>query len=383
MRIKCVHQPVVLAVGVTLSAIGVWLLLRPAQYEAVALIQIRPEAGSLADPESITRETTLNAMEQYLSIDRDVKRQSQSIRIHLRDKDPDAAAKIANSVADTYRNDWINRYRAEIQSEIEKLQKRYQVEETNILLGQRELEQLRQQMIIHSDSDSSSGPIPPSDEDIQKLNERFIQEEEVAKKSRSELDELKSIQATNPATLPQVMSNVSNGFGLPELLDRVRSDQQKLAIETNDTAEVSVERAATAASIKSLNDEIDGRVKNLMFVLEVEIDAEASQANDLKQLLKGLQDPNRARIPEVAYWHLKRELDARIAGNKSLKEKIQSMSIDAQRREPDLVTIDRAVPPGVCVVPKRWPGVAFLVCGLALLMKGVASKPQSSDVNFE
>ena len=171
-------------VGLALFVVGIRLLLKPAEYQATVKIEINEDIGyvkpgsegSVYDPYFIETELStirgdvvlsnvvqalnLNigwgkryAGGKELSTDETIKLLRYRMRIDLlpntrlaeiqvRDESPDEAARLANTIAEAYRNYRIDLHRREMDLGIKKLEETYEEQATNIVNMETNLEHI-------------------------------------------------------------------------------------------------------------------------------------------------------------------------------------------------------------------------------------------------
>ncbi len=192
----------------------------------------------------------------------------------MTDEDPNEAAQIANEIPKAYRDYRIAQQNQQRAAGIKMLEEDYAEEEAKILLMQSNLDVLRGQLHINDTNHSNdAGPSLAPNVEQQHLKELLIEDEADYTKLKNEFTELKSIQATNPAALREVLPVMCSDERLADLLRALDKNVRKLAVETNGVGGTSSDHAALQASIIDLNKQIDARVNGIMMTLETRVDS--------------------------------------------------------------------------------------------------------------
>ena len=233
----------VLIIGFGLCGKGLMLLLAQTYYEAVVKVETQPDlgnevsimssSGNLMPFEPYFMETELKAIQseavlsnvvQALHLDVEwgkrygngtsletgeaiklVRRQmalsadgkTHNIEIHIIDKDPDMSARIANAIADAYKQYRIEQYKERMNKGIEKLEEDYRTEETNIWM-----------LLLHYP------------ELLDEMQTNYLE-------LKNQLAELQSLQVTNPMMLREVLPTIQTDDQLSDLLAKLHENEQK------------------------------------------------------------------------------------------------------------------------------------------------------------
>lgn len=188
MKAKRAFGWMVLIIGLALCGKGIWMLFRPAMYEAVVEIKLQEDVvsgvtdGGVIPYDPYFIETELKTMEgemvlsnvvQSLNLDAkwgrgngkslgmdetmellrrrmnlDADHNTRIINIGFWDRDPNEAAQIANAIAAAYSDYRTDQHRRQMEAGIEKLEEDYRAEETNCVLLQSNMDRLRKELGI-------------------------------------------------------------------------------------------------------------------------------------------------------------------------------------------------------------------------------------------
>jgi uncharacterized protein involved in exopolysaccharide biosynthesis len=178
-------------IGLVLSSVGLWFLSRPAQYEATTRIEVDHNSSAF-DPYFIQTEllfiqsdVVLGRVVETLNLDEEWgKKYAQGkalttakavgmlrwrldlrpinntkfVDLSVTDENPILAAKIANAIAETYRELRLDQTRQARDSEIQGWKKQYQQEENDIKTKEENLEQLSQPLKATHPESANAAP---------------------------------------------------------------------------------------------------------------------------------------------------------------------------------------------------------------------------------
>ena len=207
---------------------------------------------------------TLDILRRYISLD--VDRNTKLIDINVVNEDKDLAARIANAVADSYRQYRFEQYQQRMTAGIEKLEEDYMAEDATIMSMQTNVDYLRGFYNIHDIGGSAdmSPTTTVTKEAMQRYSELQIEGEATYMKLESQITELQTIQATNPMMLRDVLPTIQTDAELSELLGKLHDNEQRFVAETNFAGADNPDIVNTRATIAELNREIDARVQGIM-----------------------------------------------------------------------------------------------------------------------
>ena len=215
------------------------------------------------------------------------------------------------------------------------LQDQFNEPEKDIKLAQEKVEALRQDLHI-TDQANASVPTPTlNDDQLGMFNQQQIEGQRILKENLAQLQELKSIQAKNPAELREVLPEVGHDAALNELLGKQKEAEQTLA--TN----------AQAEPLKDeLNREIDDRVIGIMAGLESQVNSKKAALDELTAAVETAEQKDREEIQKnQPYYDAKRDLEQKSRMHELLYAKLQAEKLDLDLPKNSMVQItDRAEP---------------------------------------
>ena len=159
---------------------------------------------------------------------------TELISITVYSDDPKEAAVLANAIADAYRNYRFESRRQLTENGLKTLEEQFQQQEMEIKTNQEYVEQLRQQLKI-TDQANASQPTPTlNDEQMRMFNQQEIEGQRLYKEQLVQLDELKSIQATNAEKLRDVLPQMVPDAMLGDLLAKLHEARQNFVTMRSD-----------------------------------------------------------------------------------------------------------------------------------------------------
>lgn len=341
MSARTIFQFLVLVIGLILCGRGLWLLVSPAQYQAVVKLEIAPDVEIGSDGNTympyqpyfyetefkvMQSDAVLSNVVQTLNLNAEwsqryakggplqtsltielLKRHltvgpepnSKFVNIFVWDKDPNQAARIANAVAQAYRDYRIQQHRQQMDAALEALSTNYLKGETEITALQTRLEQMRKQLVPTNRA--------PTDAMVT----------EIYNAKQPSLDPLRDQSPGQPAVAKAGTTDIVR----VALLDRLK--QQLAATNSNPDTEQMARYDAYFQARRQLDSE-----------------------EEAQRLLK-----------------------SRIEANKAEENKLdRAGALDQLAR----IVVPAAVPK-VAGAPKRWHGIIWLICGLGISRAGFRS----------
>jgi len=306
------------------------------------------------DGSPLKTEDTIDLLRRYITLDED--RNTKLLDITVMNEDKDMAAKIANTIADAYKDYRLEVHSNEMSSGIEKLNIKYQAEEAQIQMDQSNVEVLRKEYNIEDSDPQSTAPTPTlSSEQVQSLNEKLIEQRALDIKEEKEVAEFQAVQATNPTELADELMTINPDTQLADLLGKLHDNEQKLVMDESYLGAANPDLTSTKALIDTIKQEISDRVTGIMFGLQGQVDAGQAQADALNQELHNFESQNNDELAiGQPYWIAKAKLQNEEDLHKFLDEKIESDEADAAMPKTALVTVINPAKPGLYPVqPKK------------------------------
>ena len=294
-------------------------------------------------------------------------RNTKLISITVYSDDANEAARLANTIAESYKNYRLDSRRQTTARGLEVLESQYLDESNSILAAQHQIEGLRRDLGITVDqADSPSYSSSLTTEQLQALHSRMIEDEHTYKEKSVELEQLKTYDKNR---LRDVLPNVVNDAALSELLGKLHEAQQKIATLKIDYAADNLNVTRVQTLIDTLNVQIDDRVTGILSTLESEV---ASKKAALDALTQSVEDAKAKDMVESAknqpYYDAKRNLEQLRDLHKLLYSKIEAEKLDAEIPKNSMVQVtDRAEPGKTPVKPNKTVNIVLgLVFGLIM-----------------
>ncbi|HEV2318514.1 MAG TPA: polysaccharide biosynthesis tyrosine autokinase [Verrucomicrobiae bacterium] len=325
-------------------------------------LNLAVEWGKKYSPDGQPLKTTdaIDYLRRYITLDSD--RNTKLIDITVVNEDKDLAARIANTIAQDYKEYRLEVHSNQMASGIEQLHIKYAEEEAQIQMMQSNVEQLRQEFHVRDLDPMAVGPTPTlSSEQIQTLNEKLVEEKALCIKLETEFAQFQSIQASNPGQLPDVLLTVNPDTTLSDLLSKYHDNQQRFVTESNYLGGANPDLTSTAALLDTLQDEIKARANGIMLGIGGQVKAAEAEVAALTNQLSGIEGEGQQELERgQAYWIAKVKLQDLRDLHKLQAEKIEANEDDAAMPKSALVTvIDPATPGEIPVAPKKTLNIAL------------------------
>jgi capsular exopolysaccharide synthesis family protein len=311
-------------------------------------------------------EDTMQMLKGKLSLSQE--RNTKLIDVTVYSEDKNDAADLANGIAEAYRDYRLALRNTNTMAGIRALQEEFELQQKRIQAAQTNVDQLREQFKIVDVDPNSTAPSPTlTQEMLQQLHNQQIEDNKAYMKLKVTLDDLKELQATNPAQLRDVLPTVSGDGELSGLLSKLHEAEQVYVTKTNSYSPANPEILTSLSMITKLNEQIDERVNGVMIGLSSQVKStkasldeltarlEAAKTNDFEEAIRG-----------QPYWEAKRELESWRDFQKVLQAKISEEKLNLGIPKTSMVTIiDQAKPGKNPVKPNKTLNIVLgLVVGL-------------------
>ena len=291
------------------------------------------------------------------------------ISITVYSDDKNEAANLANAIAQAYKEYRFASRREMATNGVAALDEQFREQESDIATNQAYVEQLRQELHI-TDDPHATAPTPTLDaQQLQMINSQRIEGEKVYNEQLVQLDELKSIEATNKDKLCDVLPQMVQDTTLGDLVGKLNEARQNWVKLTNDYALDNVVVKRVQSLIDELNHEIDDRVTGIMAGLESKVkstkaalDAYTMEVDAAKQ-----KDQDQAKKNQP-YYDAKRDLDEKLKMHELLYSKLEATKLDISLPEESMVQLTDPAEPGKAPVkPNKTVNIVLgLIFGLVM-----------------
>jgi len=298
-------------------------------------------------------------------------RNTSLIEIRVYSENADEAAKLANAIAEVYREHRQEQRRQLSMGGIKALEERFADQEAKVRKAQEEVEKLRKDLNISDAMASGDGPSPLMSADtLRKLEGLRIESKTAYARQGTLLDRLKQLgKELGPDGLAQAITSATPDELLSSLLEQLSVAEQRLVVMEKDYGAENPEVQKAKAMVVDLHDKIRRRVDGIMLGMDTVV---LSMSNSLMNLE---QEVNKATTNDVAqanrtrpYFEAKRRLEELKRFRTILDMKIASEKIDVDLPKTMMVEIvDRAIPGLRPVRPNKPLNIALgIIIGLVV-----------------
>ena len=297
-------------------------------------------------------------------------RNTSLIEITVYSDKPDDAARLANKIAEVYKQHRVDQRRELTLGGITALEKRFNEQEQKIRAAQTNVDMWREQLKISDQFATGDAPTAMmTAETLRRLEGMRIESQVEYMRRKTLLDKLTEIQG-DPDKLAQVIPTT----GVPDsllgsLLEQLTMAEQRYVMLTNDYGPKSPEVQKASDSVEDLKTKIKSRVSGIVVGLDVQVTSlknglDALQAEVDKATQKDLDTAKESR----PYWDAKRKLEELQRFGQILNLKIYSEGTDVLLPKTAMVEIvDHAVPGMRPVRPNKTLNIVLgVVIGLVV-----------------
>lgn len=294
-------------------------------------------------------------------------RNTSLIEIQVYSEDKDEAARIANAIAETYKEHRFKSRRELTEGGIKALEERYQEQLTKINTAQKELDALRQELKISDLDAAGTQPSPTLESDtVRKYSTQLIE-------ARTRLTEVEvsynMLKDLSREELKQVLPRMSPDQNLTELLSQLNLAEQRMTAISKDFSEAHPEYVKAAASVRELTAKVDLNIDGIMKArtnILASTKAAVEKLQDQLDTAKNL-DIEKAKS-SAPYFDKKRDLEQLRSMERVLMTKLTAERIDVNLPRNTMVEIvDRANPGAKPVRPNKPLNIALgIVIGLVV-----------------
>jgi len=275
-------------------------------------------------------------------------RNTSIIAITVYSDKADEASKIANAVAEAYRNHRLDQRKSLSNNGIEVLETRFKEQEAKVKAAQSNVDNLRVTLNISDSAASGDGPsLLMSADTLRKLEGLRIESKAEYDKLSTLLERLKALgKELGPEGLAQALPTVATDPGLSSLLEQLTVVEQRLVTLEKEYGPEHAEVLKCKAAADDLHTKIKDRVNGILLGLDARVlSMKASLDNFENEVAKAttndVAQANRTR----PYFEAKRALDELQRFRQVLDSKIAFEKIDVVLPKTMMVEIvDKAVP---------------------------------------
>ncbi|MGD0207302.1 MAG: polysaccharide biosynthesis tyrosine autokinase [Verrucomicrobiota bacterium] len=272
-------------------------------------------------------------------------RNTKLIEITVYSEDKNDAARLANAIAEAYRNYRLDLRRQLTRNGIKVLEDQFESEGEQIQAVQTNVDNLRKELSINDSDPNSMNPTATlSQEQVRNYNAMRLEGETRYIKLEKQLTQL---QALSPDKMRDVLPTLVPDSALSDLLNKLHESQQTFVTLTNDYSPADLHITRVQSLIDELNHQIDARVTGIMASLENQEQSEKAALDSLTANVETAKEKDQTDfIKGQPYWQAKRQLGNMIEFHKLLAAKIESEKLDLEIPKTSIVEITGPAEPG-------------------------------------
>jgi polysaccharide biosynthesis transport protein len=296
-----------------------------------------------AGGEVLQTSETMELLKKRMSLN--TVRNTKLIEITVYSEDKDEAARIANAIAEAYKNYRLSLVINQSEGGIKVLEDRFKDEEQQIQAEQKKVDDLRKELGINDTDPNATVPTPTiTPVELQKFVEEKIDGEARYESLQKQLTEL---QQLSPDKLRDVLPTAVPGdSALTELLNRLNEAQQQLATLRSDYSPQHPDVIRVQNLVDELNRQIDDRVNGIMAGLVTTVKSQKAALDSLVEEVKDAQTKDQEEVIRgQPYWEEKRKLEDMLGMHQVLYAKIEEEKVDLSIPKTAMVEITRTAEP--------------------------------------
>jgi capsular exopolysaccharide synthesis family protein len=272
-------------------------------------------------------------------------RNTKLIGITVYSEDKNDAARLANDIAEAYRDYRLSLRKQLTLNGIKVLEDQFKSEGEQIQAVQTNVDILRNELSINDSDPNSMVPTPTlSQEEVHNYNLMRLDGETRYMKLDKQLTQL---QAINPDKLRDILPTLIQDPALSDLLNKLHETQQSFVAMTNDYTPADLHIARLQSLIDELNHQIDARVAGIMAGLENQVQSEKAALDSLTASVETAKGKDQTDFMKgQPYWQEKRRLENMIEFHKLLAAKIEAEKLDLEIPKTSIVEITGPAEPG-------------------------------------
>jgi capsular exopolysaccharide synthesis family protein len=272
-------------------------------------------------------------------------RDTSLIEIRVSDQDPQLAADLANSIADTFERDRLEVRRQQTIKGLSKIQEELDKQQGRLKKAQDKVEQQRKELNV-----PMFGTTKLNDLTLQQLEGQLTlaRVEFVGRDTR-----LKELQKLTREQLRNAVATVVGDPTLQQLISQFTESEVRLQVLRQDYGPDHPQVKASIVQRDSLNQQVDARLDGIMRGYEVEYRMAQERVKDLQKQLDELKKSSLLMESEqfLPFRNAQREEESETRLYEVLKQRVQQATIELQVPRSPVELIDRGEPSLVPVKP--------------------------------
>jgi polysaccharide biosynthesis transport protein len=285
-------------------------------------------------------------------------RNTSLIEIRVYSEKPDEAAKIANAIAQAYRNHRQQQRNALSRGGIKALEERFQEQEVKVRIAQTNVDRLRKELNIPDMLANAEGPATlMTAETLRHIEGMRIESKAEYVRQQTLLTRLKELEKERgPEGLAQAIPTAAPDPQLSSLLEQLVVVEQRLVMLQKEYGKDHVEVLKATASANDLHGKVTNRVDGIMLGLDARVGSLKKSLDDLEHEVKQATTNDIVTAAQSRpYFEAKRNLDELQRFRQILDMKIASEKIDVELPKTTMVEIVEEAKPGLKPVRPNKP----------------------------
>ena len=294
-------------------------------------------------------------------------RNTMLVEITVYSEDKDEAARIANAVADAYKDHRQQQRTTLINGGIKALEGRFQDQSDKIREAQIEVDRLRDELkISDADAAGATASMMVEGETFRRLNGQLIEGQARLQEMQVVLEKLAIL---NRNELRQVLPRTKPDASLSELLSQQNLVEQQFLKLKNSFSPEHPEYVSLETQLTALNKKIEDSVSGIMIAFSNQLAAAQAGVDALQKRVNDAQKIDIDKLQKSRpYFDAKRKLDTLINFGRVLDMKLASERIDlALPRTTTVEIVEHAQPGKSPVRPKKGLNIGLgIIIGLVV-----------------
>lgn len=280
-------------------------------------------------------------------------RNTSLIEIRVFSDDPEEAARLANAIAQEYRDYRLEQRKQLTLGGLKILKEQFEEQERKIRAAQEELFKLRKELGINDLDPASMQPTPQLEPETMRKLEALRIEAEARYTAREKL--LNSLTPLSKEELKKVLPTAVPDQLLTSLLEQLALAEQKLIVLRKDYGDEYPETVRVAAQVEDLNKKVDDRIAGILEGLKKTVESAKAEVESLRaEVEKARKIDQEKADASRPYYIKKQELSELIRFRDILAMRIAADQTDVNIPRSSVVEIvDPAVPNRIPVRPNK------------------------------
>jgi polysaccharide biosynthesis transport protein len=321
------------------------------------------------DGESLKSQESIDLLKKVMKLS--PTRNTSLIEITVFDDKPDQAARIANAVAEAYKNHRQNQRKQLSEGGIEALERRFLAQQEKVKAAQTNVDRLRRELNIADAMASADAPSPLiTAETLRRLESTKIESKTQLVLQETLLNRLNELNKERGLEgLAQVITTATPDPLLSSLLEQLVLAEQKLVTLEKEYGPEHAEVVKCKASVEDLHAKVKSRVTGIMDGLEAKVAAMRKSLESFEdEVGKATTNDILTAAQSQPYFQAKRDLQERERFRSLIEAKIAAEQIDVALPKTMMVEIvDGAKPSMRPARPNKPLNIALgIVIGLVV-----------------